>query len=237
MSLNTRNRSQQAEVMDDFSLEGEELRETLDQIAGINRWLGGNAVTLDGLAQVMQSLPAQQTITVLDIGCGNGDMCRAVAEWGRKHQRSLRVRGVDANAFTIAHAGELSKTYPEISYEVIDVFSPEFAEETYDLVLATLTLHHFSDTEILYLLNLFNAQARVGVIINDLQRSKLAYYLFQLVCRVFRLKEMTREDGLLSILRGFKKHELQTFSRQVSFASVRIRWKWAFRYQWILKNI
>lgn len=223
--------------MDDFSLEGEELRETLDQIAGINRWLGGNAITLDGLAQVVQSLPADQTLTVLDIGCGNGDMCRAVAEWGRKHQRSLRVRGVDANAFTIAHAEGLSKTYPEISYEVIDVFSPEFAEEKYDLVLATLTLHHFSDTEIRYLLNLFNAQARVGVIINDLQRSKLAYYLFQLVCRVFRLKEMTREDGLLSILRGFKKHELQTFSRQVSFASVRIRWKWAFRYQWILKNI
>ncbi|MDR6197193.1 methyltransferase domain-containing protein [Siphonobacter sp. SORGH_AS_0500] len=237
MSINTHKRSQQAEVMDDFLLEGEELRKTLDEIATINRWLGGNSVTLNGLKKVMAEVSESQCITVVDIGCGNGDMCREVAAWGRKNKRAFTIRGVDANAFTIAHAQELSRDYPEISYEVIDVFSPAFTEESYDLVLATLTMHHFSDTEILYLMNLFNAKARIGVIINDLQRSKLAYQLFNLVCRVFRLKDMTRQDGLISILRGFKKHELQTFSRQVSFASVHLSWKWAFRYQWILKNI
>ncbi|WP_420154958.1 methyltransferase domain-containing protein [Siphonobacter sp.] len=237
MPLNTRNRSREPEVMDDFSLEGEELRDTLDEIAAINRWLGGNAVTLNGVKQLLRQIDRQETVTILDIGCGNGDMCRAVADWGRKMGRSLKIIGVDANAFTIDHAQQCSLEYPEISYEVLDVFSSDFQALNYDVVLATLTLHHFSDTEIRYLLNLFNAQARIGVVVNDLHRSTWAYRLFELVCWAFRLHPMTRQDGLISILRGFKKSELEAFSKQVSFASVRITWKWAFRYQWILKNV
>jgi hypothetical protein len=44
MSINTKYRTQATEIMDDFSLQGEELREALDQIARINQLLGGNKV-------------------------------------------------------------------------------------------------------------------------------------------------------------------------------------------------
>jgi heme/copper-type cytochrome/quinol oxidase subunit 2 len=47
---------------------------------------------------------------------------------------------------------------------------------------------------------------------------------------------MSREDGLVSILRGFKKEELVAFSKQLQLNNFAIQWKWAFRYQWIIKT-
>jgi len=100
-----------------------------------------------------------------------------------------------------------------------------------------LTLHHFKDNEIIQLLNVFNVNSNIGIVINDLQRSAIAYRLFQALCLVFRLNDMSREDGLISILRGFKKVELIDFSEKLKFSNYKIQWKWAFRYQWIISKI
>jgi hypothetical protein len=86
-----------------------------------------------------------------------------------------------------------------------------------------LTLHHFKDNEILDLVAVFNANSRIGIVINDLQRSKLAYRLFQVVCALFNLNRMSREDGLVSILRGFKKQELIDFSNKLNFEKYSIK--------------
>jgi hypothetical protein len=48
---------------------------------------------------------------------------------------------------------------------------------------------------------------------------------------------MTKVDGLVSILRGFKKEELTQFSNKLKLENYSIQWKWAFRYQWIISNI
>ena len=47
---------------------------------------------------------------------------------------------------------------------------------------------------------------------------------------------MTRKDGLTSILRGFKKEELIQFSKKLKLKNYKIEWKWAFRYQWVVKR-
>lgn len=77
----------------------------------------------------------------------------------------------------------------------------------------------------------------MGIVINDLHRSKLAYRLFELICFVFNLNNMGRKDGLVSILRGFKKRELEAFSEKINLKNDTINWKWAFRYQWIIAKI
>ena len=116
----------------------------------------------------------------------------------------------------------------------MDIFSEDFNAIEYDIVLCTLTLHHFSNEEILNIMTTFNKNANIGIVINDLHRSKLAYRLFEKVCAVFKLNKMSREDGLISILRGFKKKELENFSKKLDLKNYTINWKWAFRYQWII---
>ena len=234
MAISTKYRTEEEEIMDDFSLEGEELRDALDKIAAINQFLGGNKLTLQGVKKLLHT---KDEITIVDVGCGNGDMLRALADFGLKNNFKFNLIGIDANAFTIDYAIKLSQEYPNISYKCEDIFSKLFSELNYDIVLCTLTLHHFKNHQIDYLLQLFQKKARIGIVINDLHRNIIAYRAFQLICFIFRLNKMSREDGLISILRGFKKQELIDFSERNQFKNYTIHWKWAFRYQWIIKKI
>jgi 2-polyprenyl-3-methyl-5-hydroxy-6-metoxy-1,4-benzoquinol methylase len=237
MSLSTKYRTEETEIMDDFSLEGAELINALDQIAKINQLLGGNKLILHGLKQLPVKINSSQPVTIADIGCGNGDMLRMLAQYGKKQGYNFKLIGLDANAFTINYAKSLSKEYPNIEYCCMDIFSADFKHFKYDIALCTLTLHHFSNKQIEDILDLLHNNAATGVIINDLHRSKVAYRLFEMICVIFNLNSMSREDGLVSILRGFKKNELESFSRKLNLKNYTINWKWAFRYQWIIKKI
>lgn len=237
MKLNTKYRTDKQEIMDNFSLEGEILRDALDKIAKINQLLGGNQLTLQGVQDLISETSTLDEIVIVDVGCGNGDMLRSLADYGLKNKLKFRLIGIDANSFTCHHAQKLSKDYPNISYRCEDIFDKSFDELKYDIILCTLTLHHFKDDEIIKLLHVFYNNASIGIVINDLHRSVIAYRLFQALCFVFRLNAMSREDGLTSILRGFKKEELIHFSKKLNFKNYKIHWKWAFRYQWIISKI
>lgn len=248
--VDTTYRSELPEIMDNFSMEGEILKDALDKIAGINQLLGGNKVTLDGVKKLLNGAVSplnksvglaatspSTTISILDVGCGNGDMLRVLADYADSHQLKFKLKGIDANAFTIQHASQLSAAYENISYECIDIFDKSALNVPYDIILCTLTLHHFKDPELLHLLSIFKENAGLGIVINDLQRSAIPYYLFIALCFVFRLNTMSKEDGLISILRGFKRKDLEQYANQLKLVNTSIRWKWAFRYQWIIPTI
>lgn len=234
ITINTKHRTNQPEIMDDFEMEGNVLSDALDKIAKINRLLGGNQLTLDGVKNIITQNPTIDKITIVDIGCGNGDMLRILSNYACEKNLNFELIGIDANQFTVNYAKELSHHYPDIKYRCEDIFKKPFEILQYDIVLCTLTLHHFKDEEIITLMNLFNTKAKLGIIINDLHRSLISYRLFQVLCFVFNLNTMSKKDGLVSILRGFKKEELEKFSKILMLKNYTIAWKWAFRYQWII---
>jgi 2-polyprenyl-3-methyl-5-hydroxy-6-metoxy-1,4-benzoquinol methylase len=237
MFLSTKYRTNKTEIMDDFAMEGDILKEALDKIAKINQLLGGNQLTLQGFQELLADIPKDNEIKIVDVGCGNGDMLRIIADYGVENDWDFKLLGIDANNFTINYARELSIHYPNISYSCEDIFGPSFNELKYDIVLSTLTLHHFKCEEIIKLMTIFNKNSKIGIVINDLQRSSVAYRLFKALCVVFQLNKMSREDGLTSILRGFKKQELVNYSEKLNLKKYTIQWKWAFRYQWIIQKI
>lgn len=237
MGLNTKYRTEEIEIMDDFSLQSEELIGALDQIASINQLLGGNKLTLHGIKELLKKTDTSQTITIADIGCGNGDMLRMLAKYGKKRNLKFKLIGIDANAFTIEYAKKLSKDFHNIEYLCMDIFSEDFNRLKYDIVLCTLTLHHFTTSQIAEVMHTLNQNASIGIVVNDLHRSKIAYRLFELIGIVFNLNTMSRNDGLISILKGFKKKELEHFSEKLNLKNYSINWKWAFRYQWIITKI
>jgi glycerol-3-phosphate acyltransferase PlsY len=48
---------------------------------------------------------------------------------------------------------------------------------------------------------------------------------------------MVKNDGAISVLKGFKKKDLININNKLPGTTNSIRWKWAFRYQWIIKKI
>ncbi len=234
MLVDTTHRSDREEIMDNFHLQGQELAVVLRDLKLVNAYLGGNKITINGIKQLLSVVPAQKVISIVDIGCGDGQMLKQCIQFARKNKLECKAIGVDANSYTIANAREGTNDYPEISFQHLDVFSKEFKKLNVDIILCTLTLHHFKDDEIEKLVKLMSQQARLGLVINDLHRNKLAYILFKAFSNVFFKSKIAKNDGLVSILRGFKKKELKDFASQLQVKQQTIRWKWAFRYQWII---
>nr|WP_321243929.1 methyltransferase domain-containing protein [uncultured Psychroserpens sp.] len=230
--IDTTYRSEETEIMDDFSMKGELLRDTLDKLGNINKWLGGNRITLSGIRHLLKNQPKSKTYTIIDLGCGHGDILRLIADYGRKNDYKFKLIGIDANQDAIDYAGELSVNYPELSFKKQDIFSEEFKTLNYDIALTTLFLHHFKEKEIVTLLDNLSSSVTLGVVVNDLQRSKIAYGLFKLLGLVIS-NHMIVQDGLTSILRAFKRKDLEKISNELNLNS-QIKWKWAFRYQWLI---
>ncbi|SFI60086.1 Methyltransferase domain-containing protein [Kaistella treverensis] len=238
MALNTTyRRTDLEESMDDFSMDNESLVIALDDIARINQLLGGNSVTLEGVKKLIEDFPKDQTITIMDFGCGGGDMLRMLAKFGQENGLKFNLIGIDANEATIRHAEKCSAEFENISYLAEDIFEYDFSKYKIDIALITLTLHHFKDEGILKIVNVILNLVTKGIVVNDLHRSRLAYRLFQMIIFIFRLKKMTADDGLISILRGFKREDLEKYSRNLQLKKYSIKWKWAFRYQWIIEKI
>ena len=216
--VSTKYRTDKEELMDDFSIGGDLLRDTLDKLENINRWLGGNLMTVKALKKVLKNHPKEQELTIADIGCGHGDILRDVAKFGRKNGYKMKLIGMDANPTAIAYANELSTEFSELSFKTEDIFSEEFKNRKFDVVLATLFLHHFKEEQLVSFLGNTLKQTKIAVVVNDLHRHKLAYYLFMLLS-VFIKNNMIIEDGLTSVLRGFKRNDLVRISKKLKVKS------------------
>ena len=230
-----RQRASEMEDMDDFSIQGEALEGALRYLAFINRFLGGHLIILQSLKRALQKLSWTQInpgAHLIDLGCGGGDTLAKVAQWSNKQQLALQLTGIDANPHILAFARENTSMHPEINYIEGDFLTKDFDWSPYQVVLCSLILHHFEEEKIIALLE----QIPKGtlLIINDLQRHWLAYYLFQVLCFFSLAPPMAKKDGAISIRKGFQRKELETLLKRCNVSRYELSWRWAFRYQLIL---
>ncbi|PKV51316.1 ubiquinone/menaquinone biosynthesis C-methylase UbiE [Aquimarina sp. MAR_2010_214] len=236
MLTNLQHRSNEVELMDNPEVEEKALQLALSDISRANKWLGGNAITINAVHRLVRNQNPLQEITILDLGCGDGEMLRAVADSFRKEKKNTKLVGIDLNSKCLDQAIKLSTSYPEISFFNKDILEMEGSEFSCDIIICTLTLHHLRDEEIKKVLKKAVDLARTAVVINDLHRSTLAYYLFKVFSFFFIKGYVAKNDGLVSIKRGFKKQELLYFAKALHLQEYKIDWKWAFRYRWVVKT-
>lgn len=234
MLIDLTKRSNQPELMDDFKEGLQALRVVFDDINRVNVILGGNNITINAVARLLKENP-QESYTIVDMGCGDGNMLREVANFCRKNNHNTRLIGIDLNQEALQLASEASLDYPEIEYQHKDILQIKSTDLNCDIVINTLCMHHFVDKDLLIFLAKFNELARIGVVINDLQRSRWAYYLFKLFSLIFIKTSTAKIDGLRSISKGFVKSDLIQYSKKLPQSKHEIKWKWAFRYVWIMQ--
>jgi hypothetical protein len=220
--------------MDDFSLRGTEMETLLTDLKRVNKLLGGNSITTNGIETLLQQHPKDKNVRIIDVGCGDGELLRQCALWARKNGYQFELIGIDANPHILKEAALRSEGFHEIEYCVLDIFSKEIQTLDVDICLCTLFLHHFKNINIVEILNTLLSQSRIGVVVNDLQRSRLAFQLFKPFSTIFIRTKIAKHDGLVSVARGFQKKELEELAENIPAIKHQINWKWAFRYQWLL---
>jgi hypothetical protein len=80
------------------------------------------------------------------------------------------------------------------------------------------------------LFSFFRENVKTGFVINDLQRRWLAYYSAWFFTRLLNGTALSKNDGPVSVLRGFKPGELETLFAKAGITNYSIRKKWLFRY-------
>lgn len=228
-------RSYAREWMDDLQASGEIIVQTLKELDTINRLLGGNEVSRSGLKKLLEKRPdTSEPITIADLGCGGGDIMKLLAQWGRDNNRNLHFVGIDANPHILEYARENTRDYPEISYQLIDIFSDAFADLSFDIIHTSLFTHHFTDEELIGLYSKWGKQVRLGIINNDLHRHWFAYHSIDWLTRGFSRSPMVKNDARLSVLRSFRVEEWDHILKSAGLPDYEIRWRWAFRWELVI---
>ena len=153
-------------------------------------------------------LSATRETTLLDIGCGGGDIAAGLARWAARDGLRLSITAIDPDVRAIAYA-RTHNVLPRLEFR--SVHSSALIEEgaAFDIVISNHLLHHLGQEELALLLQDSQKLARRAVIHGDIARSPVAYALFSAGTLPFFPGSFIRRDGLTSIRRSYRAAELQ----------------------------
>jgi SAM-dependent methyltransferase len=215
-------RAQDSELLDEGVSPDEALR-SLGDLRFVNRWLGNRQRLLRAVRADLEASPAP---SLLDVGCGSGDVPVWIAE---QVGRAVTVVGVDIKPL------HLEAAPPALRGVVADVHALPFPDGRFDVVTASLFLHHFDGPDVARVLRELYRVTRRALVVNDLRRARVPYAFGRVTFPMLFRSRVSVEDGLLSIRRGFTRDELR---REFAAAGIpaRVEATWPYRLLAVAKK-
>ena len=223
-----KNRSNEKELLDESNIPRGLLYKNLRELDSLNRTAGGFAISLKGIKHLITDY--HKIYHIVDLGCGSGDALKVIADWARLNNYKVRLTGVDMNANAIEYLNYHCVDYPEISGITADYEEYLNSYVNVDIVHCSLFCHHLNDDELLRLFIYFRHHVKIGFIINDLQRHWIAYFSVWLLTRLLNGTALAKNDGPISVLRGFKSKELIYLLIKANITDYSIIKEWGFRF-------
>ncbi len=221
-------RSKEKELLDKSDILEGLLHKNLRELDFFNKTTGGYAISLKGIKQLITD--HNKIYHVVDLGCGIGGTLKTIADWARANNYNVSLTGVDMNANAIDYLKIRCSKYPEINGITVDYLDYINGNEVIDIVHCSLFCHHLNDDELLRLFIYFREHVKVGFIINDLHRNWLAYYGVWIFTRLLNGTILSKNDGPLSVLRGFKSGELSYLFDKANIRNYSTKNEWLFRF-------
>jgi 2-polyprenyl-3-methyl-5-hydroxy-6-metoxy-1,4-benzoquinol methylase len=222
-------KSRELELLDSDNIPFEDIEQNMQELNVINTLLGGHAITINGLKQLLvdKEFKSNNSLLVCEIGCGGGDNLNAIYN-SLKIKLPIQMIGVDIKGACLLSA---KKKYPLLPANWIEnSYEKTTFQQQPDIIFSSLFCHHFSDEALVYQLKWMYENATIGFFINDLHRHPLAYYSIKWLTKLFSKSYLVKNDAPLSVKRGFTKQEWQLLLQKACISDYSIQWKWAFRY-------
>ncbi len=195
------------EEMDRSDCDQQLLERTYAQFPLINAAVSGWRRTYTQMLRPL--LSRSRTSTLLDIGCGGGDVPRRLARWAARDELPLDITAIDPDERAFAFAAA-QPPVPRLRFR--RAFSSELVAEgaTFDFVVSNHVLHHLSAPQLHGLLADSRLLATQASVHSDIARSPLAYALFSAGTLPIFHRSFIRADGLTSIRRSYTASELRS---------------------------
>lgn len=221
-------RSYEKELMDLTANSPELLADDLRNLRLLNRYLRGSRSVMLALERALGRGPLKH-ISVLDVGTGSADIPAAIFAWATRRNVAAKIFGVEADPTTARIAANQTKQLADIKIIQGDAGAAPFSRGSFDFVVASQFLHHFSEAKIIDLLKQWAKLARRGIVISDLVRHPVAYHGIRLLTKLTTRNIMTLTDAPLSVRRAFTFKEWRKLLRQADIGPVEVFSVFPFR--------
>ena len=223
------------EIMDDPALEEQQHIDALHGLERINRWSRSVHIVWPALEALCREFP-DQTINVLDVATGGGDIPLGIYTRAKQTGLKLRVQGCDVSPRAVEYARQRAQqagVKDGLDYFVLDAFKEAFPGNV-DIVMSSLFLHHLEAAQAMALLHNMAQQARKMVLINDLVRSRTGLMLAHAATRLLTTSRVVHADGPQSVRAAFTLDEIRAMATDAGLAGFQLvkRWPCRFLLRW-----
>lgn len=212
------------ELMDDPALDEATYTQVLHDLAKVNWWTMAYRPTLDFLSRAVGD---RKQFRLLDVGFGDGDMLRRIADWAERRGIDAELVGVDLNPRSMQAAR--SATPADLSITYITGDYADHAGQGWDYVISSLVAHHMTREQLVAFLRFMEAEARAGWFVNDLHRHGFAYLGFPVLAGLMRWHRIVKHDGRLSIARSYRPQEWAPLLAEAGVDTAQVRRVFPFR--------
>jgi len=222
-------RNLRPELLDLDEAPFEEVRDSLSDVRRVNKYLSGYKVLLHHIRFFLKDHPLELEFTILDLATGSADQPIAVVEMMRRLNIKVRIVALDINIKMLNYARDETRDYPEIDLVQGDIHAPPFGENSFDLVVNSLSLHHFARDEAVNILRAADFMGRRGFIINDLHRSRVAHASIFLLTRLLTKNRLTRYDAPVSVMNAFTPSEMNEMAQEAEVKQFKVHRHFPYR--------
>ncbi|WP_405156786.1 SAM-dependent methyltransferase [Paenibacillus sp. FSL K6-0108] len=225
-------RAREDELMDDFSMGGEELSEALKHLRWLNKIFAAPAPTRAGVEKLWKAMGSPATLTLLDVGAGSGDVNQKLLRWADRKGVKLEITLVDLTEEACEEARNLFRNEPRIIVRRADV--RELPDASADIVTGSQFVHHFEGKQLVEMVSHMLRASKYGVVINDIHRHPVSYAVVWITTRIISRNRYIRHDGPLSVAKGFTGRDWQDLKQQLNHDTLTYEWKPLFRYSVVI---
>jgi ubiquinone/menaquinone biosynthesis C-methylase UbiE len=220
----------------DGPLDPDVLVGNLRDLARLNRWLGGSRLSWRAIQPLLRTKSRGEQLTVLDIGTGAGDIPRYLRRSSADHDPTLKITATDIRPEIVAIARNAA-IYPAYDVKLAGPVGIDRADASFDVVHASMVLHHLEPPEAVELLKEMSRVAREAVIVNDLDRGRWWLACSVLLTRLLTRNAYTRNDAPLSVRRAYRPDELAALASRAGLREVARLWaRPPYRYALVLRR-
>ncbi|KQO17178.1 methyltransferase domain-containing protein [Paenibacillus sp. Leaf72] len=168
-------------------------------------------------------------IKLLDVATGLADIPMALEKWCSKRGMAVEIVGVDIHPKMVELAGKRTAHQKAIQVLQADGTALPFEDNSFDIVFSNLALHHLDDGEASRMLGEIDRVARVGWVVTDLERHRLALLSARMLAKFIWRSPVTKHDGPMSVQRSYTAREAKELLAQAGVPAAVVHRHFPFR--------
>jgi ubiquinone/menaquinone biosynthesis C-methylase UbiE len=214
----------------DGELDAHTLEGNLRDLARVNALLDGAGLSWRALRPHFTN---GKPLRVLDVGTGGADIPRALVSAARRANANLEMVATDVRPEIVAFAWQTAAAEPSFEVLLAPADRIDEPDDSYDVVHASLVLHHLEPAACVALLKEMARVAAEAVIVNDLDRGRHWLLIARVMSRLMTRNRYTRNDAPLSVQRAYRPNEIAQMAARAGLVEANRQWAWP-RYRYAL---